>query len=416
MLVKAENAPLRGAASGRDRTVDLIKTAAIFGVLLIHVSAGGLSGAAIGSGTWIACLFWGSVSRAAVPLFLMASGALLLRPDRELTLRKLYTKNFPRLLAALLFWAVCYKVFNLLLWGALTPAGLVQAIKEVILFRHEEHLYYLHIMLLVYALLPITRLVAAHATVGQMRYLLGLWFLLGILYPTVKIYWPFTLLVGIPTQWLMNMTYAAIGYTLLGYFLSAHPTSRRWPWGAAALGGLCGDLRRDLARLLLRRSAERPLPGGYERGGVPAGSGAVRPLHCCSCGGPCGTGPVLCFPRFLLCVPGPYLFPESVCPFWPDCIGWARRGDGSSALGAAAGLRLRGVRGALPHPRGAALAGIKMKKHARTDFRSGVFWYVPVNSGNLDGDAVDGNAFFGADENVPGTIDQPGLHQVTPVR
>ena len=35
----------------------------------------------------------------------------------------------------------------------------------------------------------------------------------------------------------MNMTYAAIGYTLLGYFLSAHPTSRRWPWGAAALGG-----------------------------------------------------------------------------------------------------------------------------------------------------------------------------------
>ena len=61
--------------------------------------------------------------------------------------------------------------------------------------------------------------------------------MLGILYPTVKIYWPFTLLVGIPTQWLMNMTYAAIGYTLLGYFLSAHPTSRRWPWGAAALGG-----------------------------------------------------------------------------------------------------------------------------------------------------------------------------------
>ena len=237
MLVKAENAPLRGAAPGRDRTVDLVKTAAIFGVLLIHVSAGGLSGAAIGSGTWIACLFWGSVSRAAVPLFLMASGALLLRPDRELTLRKLYTKNFPRLLAALLFWAVCYKVFNLLLWGALTPAGLVQAIKEVILFRHEEHLYYLHIMLLVYAFLPITRLVAAHATAGQMRYLLGLWFLLGILYPTVKIYWPFTLLVGIPTQWLMNMTYAAIGYTLLGYFLSAHPTSRRWTWGAAALGG-----------------------------------------------------------------------------------------------------------------------------------------------------------------------------------
>lgn len=237
MRVKETDPSLRRTAPGRDRAVDLVKTAAIFGVLLIHVSAGGLSGAEVGAGTWVACLLWGSVSRAAVPLFLMASGALLLRPDRELTLRKLYTKNFPRLLVALLFWAMCYKVFNLLLWGALTPAGLVQAIKEVVLFRHEEHLYYLHIMLLVYAFLPITRLVAAHATVRQMGYLLGLWFLLGILYPTVKIYWPFTLLVGIPTQWLMNMTYASIGYTLLGYFLSTHPTGRRWPWGAAALAG-----------------------------------------------------------------------------------------------------------------------------------------------------------------------------------
>ncbi|WP_292920076.1 acyltransferase family protein, partial [Oscillibacter sp. CAG:155] len=117
MRVKEVDPSLRRAAPGRDRAVDLVKTAAIFGVLLIHVSAGGLGGAEVGSGTWFACLFWGSVSRAAVPLFLMASGALLLRPDRELTLRKLYTKNFPRLLAALLFWAVCYKVFNLLLWG-----------------------------------------------------------------------------------------------------------------------------------------------------------------------------------------------------------------------------------------------------------------------------------------------------------
>lgn len=232
--MKRESTPVAAPNPTRNQTVDLVKAVAIASVLLIHVSAGGLGGA-VGSPEWISCLFWGSVSRAAVPLFLMASGALLLDPARELTLKKLYTRNFPRLLAALLFWAVCYKVFYLLAWGEMTIPALVQAAKEVLLFRHEEHLYYLHIMLLVYAFLPLTRLVAAHGDRRQVEYLLGLWFLLGILYPTVKPFWPFTLLVGIPTQWLMNMTYASIGYTLLGYYLSAsRPHAKRWIWAAMA--------------------------------------------------------------------------------------------------------------------------------------------------------------------------------------
>lgn len=54
--------------------------------------------------SWLAGLLWSALSHAAVPLFLMASGALLLDPTRELSLKKLYTKNFPRLLAAMLVW------------------------------------------------------------------------------------------------------------------------------------------------------------------------------------------------------------------------------------------------------------------------------------------------------------------------
>jgi surface polysaccharide O-acyltransferase-like enzyme len=218
--------------------VDLVKTVAIGDVILSHVAVPAFSAGAVGTPAWLCALFWASITHVSVSLFLMASGTLLLDPDRPLTLRKLYTKNFPRLLAALLFWAACYKLFGLLLWRQLSAASLLQAAKEVVLFRHEEHLYYLHIMLLVYAFLPVTRLVARHASRRQLQYLLGLWFLLGILYPTVKPYWPFTLLVGIPTQWLMNMTYASIGYTLLGYYLSVYRGgSRRRPWLLTAIAG-----------------------------------------------------------------------------------------------------------------------------------------------------------------------------------
>lgn len=227
-----------GGASSRNSAVDLVKAAAICGVLLIHVSAGGLTGTEAGSVQWVSCLFWNALSRSAVPLFLMASGALLLPPEHPLTLKKLYTRNFPRLLIALLVWAAGYKLFLLAIQGGWSPETLVQAGKELILFHHEGHLYYLHIMLLVYAFLPVTRLAAEREDRRLLEYLLGLWFLLGILYPTVRDFWPVSLLSGIPVQWRMNMAYAAIGYTLLGYYLAAYrPISRRELWaGLLALG------------------------------------------------------------------------------------------------------------------------------------------------------------------------------------
>lgn len=189
---------------------------------MCHVAAAPFSGGILETASWFSALFWTSLAHACVPLFLMASGALLLRPEKELTLKKLYTKNFLRILVALFFWAFCYKLVLLKLTDRLTIPDMIVAMKNLLLFRHEEHLYYLHIILLVYVFLPITRLIAQYAGKQLLEYTLVLWFLVGILYPTVRIFWPFTLLGGIPVQWRMNMTYASIGYALLGYYLSVY--------------------------------------------------------------------------------------------------------------------------------------------------------------------------------------------------
>lgn len=224
------------ALGKRSFDIDLIKTVAIIGVVFIHTCIVGYSNA-VGSFDWLASLFWGSITRASVPLFFMCSGALLLDPDRELTVRKLYSKNVLRILAALLFWAMAYKCFHLAMEGNMTVGGLVQAVKQVVLFSHESHLYYLHILLLVYAFLPVTRVFTKNASRRQLRYLLVLWFLLGILYPTVRPFWPFTLLQGIPVQWMMNMTYAAIGYGILGYVLKKRPFATIVPGTAFLVAG-----------------------------------------------------------------------------------------------------------------------------------------------------------------------------------
>ena len=150
----------------RSVPVDAAKTAAIFGTLLIHASAAGGFAGAPGSFGWTSALFWNCLLRSAVPVFFLCSGALLLPPEKEVTVRRVWTKYIPRILAALLFWAAAYEGVELLRgWraaGVLERTALRQAALNLVLFHHKNHLYYLHIILLVYAVLPLTRrLVAA---------------------------------------------------------------------------------------------------------------------------------------------------------------------------------------------------------------------------------------------------------------
>ena len=90
----------------RVRQVDLAKCFAIIGVLLIHASGEGLFYLEIGSRPWMQSLFWGSISRFAVPLFFLCSGALLLGDARKVTTRHVWTRSIPHMLAALMFWCV----------------------------------------------------------------------------------------------------------------------------------------------------------------------------------------------------------------------------------------------------------------------------------------------------------------------
>lgn len=79
----------------RSVPVDAAKTAAIFGTLLIHASAAGGFAGAPGSFGWTSALFWNCLLRSAVPVFFLCSGALLLPPEKEVTVRRVWTKYIP---------------------------------------------------------------------------------------------------------------------------------------------------------------------------------------------------------------------------------------------------------------------------------------------------------------------------------
>lgn len=220
--------------TNRDLSIDLLKAIAIFGVIIIHTCAYNYD---IASANWTASVFWGSVVRASVPIFFMCSGALLLAPRKNFSTKRFFKKNVLRIVVAMVFWAMAYKIFHLLVGHNLSVSNIFQAFKEVLLFNQEFHLYFLQIILLVYLFLPITKIITEHATKRQLEYLLALWFAFGIVFPTVYTYWPFTLLSDIPMQYKINLTYSAIGYGLFGYYLKQYPLrNKTWYLGLTVLG------------------------------------------------------------------------------------------------------------------------------------------------------------------------------------
>ena len=227
-----------GEVRARNAAVDGAKTVAIFGTLLIHASAAGGFAGEVGSFGWVSALGWNCLVRCAVPLFLLCSGALLLPPEKNVTISSVWKKYLPRILVALLFWAAAYGALDLLLmWRrgeAVTAAMVGDMLRNLLLFNHKSHLYYLHITLLVYALLPVTRSFVAKAERKTLYYALGVWFVLSSVYPTLRAVSPLGRIYGIPAQYGIDLTWGAVGLGVLGYVISTEAQKHR-PWKFALL-------------------------------------------------------------------------------------------------------------------------------------------------------------------------------------
>ena len=163
--------------SKRDTGLDAVRALAIVMVTLIHAAGPVLSALPPGEGDWWAALLWSGPARMAVPLFFMCSGALML--SRPVSGRRLLCHNLPRILTAMFFWSFVYRLMDLYDAGALNGAGIWGAVKATLLFQHEFHFYYLHILLVVYAFLPALGVFVRAATRRELEYLLGVWLVVG---------------------------------------------------------------------------------------------------------------------------------------------------------------------------------------------------------------------------------------------
>jgi surface polysaccharide O-acyltransferase-like enzyme len=158
--------------------VDLIRTVAIILVILLHASIEpnlNLSQMSPeGVQLWWASNVYDSISRTAVPLFVMLTGALLLQPFKtNEPLRVFFKKRWNRIGIPVLFWGAIFFIYDFSVKGqTLTLTFVLQGL----LAGPYVHFWYLYLLVGLYLITPLVRILVAYSDWRLIKYFLIIWF------------------------------------------------------------------------------------------------------------------------------------------------------------------------------------------------------------------------------------------------
>jgi len=145
-----------GAVAGRRSLlwVDAARVAAILAVIAIHTVTKLVGQRSLPESWWFGNLVF-SAARWSVPLFVMLSGALLLRADEDDDPIRFYRRRAARLLPPLVAWTTIYLLYGH--YSANNPSTLQDAVRYVLAGRPYFHLYFLYLIAGLYVIAPILR-------------------------------------------------------------------------------------------------------------------------------------------------------------------------------------------------------------------------------------------------------------------
>lgn len=152
--------------AGRESTawLDLARIVAITAVVLVHVIAPIVTGrwAVEGSAGWWTGNAIDSALRWCVPVFVMISGALLLDPRRIERPRRFYARRMSRIGVPLIVWTLLYLGFRR--WWLGQDLSLGDATRTVLAGSPFLQLYFLYVLVGLYAIAPFLKVVIRHTT------------------------------------------------------------------------------------------------------------------------------------------------------------------------------------------------------------------------------------------------------------
>ena len=260
----------RAGASRREGWLDALRVLAAFGVIVNHTNSKVFQALTPQDAQWWLSVGWYYVSKLAVPLFVMVSGACLL-PRRDSPRRVL--GRMARILGALLLFSYAYYLYDAWVYWGLWPrmADLGTFLRLVWTQQITDSFWYLTFYLALLAMLPFLQRLASALSGRGVAALAGICLLWDGLWPLAAHYVPaisppayldaplFTVYVGLffagywlrrffsPTRGRMRLAWAVLAASLLASVLltfveygrphaslAAHGHERRFGHGAYA--------------------------------------------------------------------------------------------------------------------------------------------------------------------------------------
>ena len=210
--------------------VDLIRTLAIVGVILLH-SANEIITVQHANpyevADWWMVDIYQSLGRLGVPLFVMLTGALLLQPSKVEPVGAFFKKRWARIGLPFLFWGAIYFAWDYFFDHLTLTSGFIF---QGVLVGPYFHFWYLYMLIGLYLLTPMFRLVVAHATPEIFKYIFAVWLLCALFTPIPGIIGAFYNDANLLTFPLWA------GYFLLGAYLVNVKMNHKFLLGIVAAG------------------------------------------------------------------------------------------------------------------------------------------------------------------------------------
>lgn len=235
----------RPAPPARVGWLDVLRIVAILAVITIHTVSPLTAGATVPtfSATWWVAATMNVVSLWCVPVFVMISGGLLLRPAKPAPAAAFYRRRLNRIGVPLVFWTVVYLALRPTLFGEHLTRH--EATRDLATGHPYLQLYYLYVVAGLYAVTPLLRHVIARASADRIRL-----FAVGVLAFNVA---DFTLAAAFGagganalTEWL-----PFVGYFLAGAWLMFSPIRERTATRAAMLAAAAAAATLVLSALFI---------------------------------------------------------------------------------------------------------------------------------------------------------------------
>lgn len=169
---------------GRDYSVDLLRITSCFIVIIMHSALFMLPHHYaiydVGSMDYYWVVLVRTVTSSPTVLFVMVSGIFSLTPTRKVTIKKIWVKNILKLTCAYILWCYIYAYYEL------------SKLDEVINFKslslqaleRPDHLWYIPMMISLYAIAPIFRLITKNSDIQVFKYVIII-FVIALLFQSI---------------------------------------------------------------------------------------------------------------------------------------------------------------------------------------------------------------------------------------